>query len=242
MKIKTIKGDLLKAPEQLIAHGCNAQGVMGAGVAKQIKMWYAGAYEDYRQHYISNGLTLGYVIFSPVNNKIIANCITQQYYGRIPNRQYCSYDAIGACIRYINDYCKNNDIDAFALPKIGCSLAGGDWDIVSLIIEENTPDVQPIVYVLKPTPITHTSIITKRIPQASLRLMFALINPPKPIGCDVVVDGETVAVLTLEQINCLAHRIQETLVVVGEKTVASVALDLSKDMLKQIRTHKKESK
>lgn len=35
--IYEIKGDLLKAEETFIAHQVNCKGVMGAGVAKQIK-------------------------------------------------------------------------------------------------------------------------------------------------------------------------------------------------------------
>ena len=31
------KGDLLSVTKGIIAHGCNAQGVMGSGVALQIK-------------------------------------------------------------------------------------------------------------------------------------------------------------------------------------------------------------
>ncbi len=31
------QGDLMKASETYIAHGCNAQGVMGSGVAKAIR-------------------------------------------------------------------------------------------------------------------------------------------------------------------------------------------------------------
>lgn len=35
--IKIIQGDLLEAKENIIAHQVNCKGVMGSGVAKQIK-------------------------------------------------------------------------------------------------------------------------------------------------------------------------------------------------------------
>lgn len=37
------------------------------------------------------------------------------------------------------------------------------------------------------------------IPNGSLRMMCAMINPPKPLGFDVVVDGTTVAVIDFEE-------------------------------------------
>jgi hypothetical protein len=37
-------------------------------------------------------------------------------------------------------------------------------------------------------------------PQAGLRPMFHLTNPPTLIGYDVVVDGRTIAVLTVEMV------------------------------------------
>lgn len=35
MKIIYKQGDLLSCPERVILHGCNAQGVMGSGIAAQ---------------------------------------------------------------------------------------------------------------------------------------------------------------------------------------------------------------
>lgn len=35
--IKTIKGDVLSIKEGIILHSCNDQGIMGAGIAYQIK-------------------------------------------------------------------------------------------------------------------------------------------------------------------------------------------------------------
>lgn len=40
MPIKYIKGSLLDTDAKIIVHGCNCQGVMGSGVAKQLKKNY----------------------------------------------------------------------------------------------------------------------------------------------------------------------------------------------------------
>jgi O-acetyl-ADP-ribose deacetylase (regulator of RNase III) len=38
--------------------------------------------------------------------------------------------------------------DKVAMPKIGAGLAGGDWNVIEKIIEEECKGVQPVVYYL----------------------------------------------------------------------------------------------
>ncbi|ESQ88967.1 hypothetical protein ABAC460_14395 [Asticcacaulis sp. AC460] len=48
MKIIYKTGDLLEAPERVICHGCNAQGVMGSGIAVPIRNRYPMVFKAYR--------------------------------------------------------------------------------------------------------------------------------------------------------------------------------------------------
>ena len=78
MKIEYIKGDLMTSDIRHIIHGCNAQGVMGSGVAKLIRDKYPSAYTDYNDVYNNKGLELGEIVISVQNDgKIICNAITQ---------------------------------------------------------------------------------------------------------------------------------------------------------------------
>lgn len=49
MKLNVKQGDLLAVNTGCIIHGCNAQGVMGAGVALAFKNKYPAAYTRYVQ-------------------------------------------------------------------------------------------------------------------------------------------------------------------------------------------------
>ena len=149
-KIIYRKGNLLDTDCMLIAHGCNAQGVMGSGVAKAIRAKYPDAYNEYKKRYDNQGLNLGDII--PVviyqhHNKIIINCITQEFYGRDSDKIYVNYTAIEQCMRKINNY-YSIGVDCIALPKIGAGLGGGDWNAISDIIERELTNIQPIVYEL----------------------------------------------------------------------------------------------
>jgi O-acetyl-ADP-ribose deacetylase (regulator of RNase III) len=145
VKVEYRKGDLLYTECDHILHGCNAQGVMGAGVAKAIKDRYPEAHRDYIDAYNSRGLDLGDIIFSVQSDgKVILNAITQKYYGRDPSTVYVSYWAIAEVFRKI----ELSAIEKIALPKIGAGLAGGDWNVIEAIIENELKRTKPIVYEL----------------------------------------------------------------------------------------------
>jgi O-acetyl-ADP-ribose deacetylase (regulator of RNase III) len=145
MKIEYIKGDLMDTDIRHIIHGCNAQGVMGSGVAKLIRDKYPSAYTDYNDVYNNTGLELGDIVFSAQNDgKIICNAITQKNFGRRDDTVYVSYWAIAEVFRKIDAF----GIKEIAMPMIGAGLANGDWNVISAIIENTLQKTKPVVYQL----------------------------------------------------------------------------------------------
>ena len=152
-------GSLLDVPEGHIIHGCNAQGVMGSGVALAVKTKYPLAYVAYQQHLKSfddDGIAVGTNSYwkNPSTNLVIWNAVTQERYGAGPAR-YVSYDGIEGCLRRFQRWLARAGTpgwdkevitpDLVGIPKvlnfprIGCGLGGGDWNIIEAIIE-NTVD------------------------------------------------------------------------------------------------------
>lgn len=142
-KIEYITGDLLLTDVKHIIHGCNSRGVMGSGVAKAIRNKYPQAYRDYNDKYNNYGLELGTIVVSVQDDgKVIHNAITQQDYGRDKDRVYVSYWAIANAFRHIESW----GIKEIALPKIGSGLGGGNWSVISQIIENTLVITKPYVY------------------------------------------------------------------------------------------------
>ena len=146
MKIQYVDGDLFSTEIEHILHGCNAQGVMGSGVAKIIKEQFFDAYKFYAEQYDEHGLKLGDVQFVPASGKVIVNAITQEFYGR-DGKRYVSYDAVAAVMKTVNQVLKLSGHTRLAMPKIGAGLGGGDWDVIARIIEQELIDIEPVVYV-----------------------------------------------------------------------------------------------
>lgn len=147
MQIEYVKGDLLASRELVIAHGCNAQGVMKSGVAKAIREAYPTAYDDYRSTYEAQGnkLHLGQVVTTRTLERTILNIISQDDYDRTRDKNsgvvYVSYDAIKKAILRINEM----GYVRVAFPRIGAGLANGNWQTISEIIETSS-DFTPVVY------------------------------------------------------------------------------------------------
>jgi O-acetyl-ADP-ribose deacetylase (regulator of RNase III) len=129
-------GDILTVTKGIIVHGCNAQGVMGSGIAKQIRDKYPMAYEVYRKEHETNGLLLGEVIWAQVTDDlIIGNAITQQNYGRDPTVKYVSYKAIQQAFETVMVAACTLKKDVH-YPMIGAGLANGNWAVISEIIDD----------------------------------------------------------------------------------------------------------
>lgn len=142
--IQTKIGNLLDVKQGVIVHGCNAQGVMGSGVALQIKQRFKDAFHAYLRHESINGLRLGEVSTCEVVKGLwIVNAITQESFGR-DGRRYVSYDAVADAFAAIRRNFRGQPIH---FPKIGAGLGGGNWDIISAIIDAELPGVEKTLWV-----------------------------------------------------------------------------------------------
>lgn len=135
--MKTIKfGNILDVTSGIIVHGCNAQGVMGSGIAKEVKAKWPKAFENYNLA-VKKGpafANVGAVIPVEVEpGLIIANAITQENFGR-ERLKYVSYQGVQECFISIVRMAFEDKLHVH-YPLIGAGLGGGDWAIISEIID-----------------------------------------------------------------------------------------------------------
>jgi O-acetyl-ADP-ribose deacetylase (regulator of RNase III) len=138
IKIQTKIGNLMNVTEGHIVHGCNAQGVMGSGVALAVKRKFPDAYRIYMQHHTTTGLVLGRAYPVPIDRQLVVwNAITQEGFGSVTRNT--SYDAIVGCFEQINEAITNyGDYlpTEVHIPMIGAARGGGNWEIIREIIEQ----------------------------------------------------------------------------------------------------------
>jgi O-acetyl-ADP-ribose deacetylase (regulator of RNase III) len=130
------KGDVLSSDEAIVVHGCNCKKAMGAGIAKQVRERCPNAYKADQETLWGDKTKLGTYTYGELeeNGMLVVNAYTQYDYSR--TRQCVDYEALeraisSICEEFSEDYVGN----AIAMPKIGCGLGGGDWKVVSEILE-----------------------------------------------------------------------------------------------------------
>jgi O-acetyl-ADP-ribose deacetylase (regulator of RNase III) len=150
--MQVIKGNLIELALQgyfnVIVHGCNCFHTMGAGIAKQIRTNFPEAYQADCATRIGDKSKLGDFSYALVAKKDVmfhvVNAYTQFNYGR-DGKQYVDYTAIDRVFRGIAIAFPGAKI---GYPAIGCGLAGGDWNIVSKIIDTRLVNHEHFLVVL----------------------------------------------------------------------------------------------
>lgn len=135
----TIHGDLLTLAKQgrfdLIIHGCNCQCQMGKGIALAIKQQFPEAYRADCATAKGDEAKLGTISIAEILRSdfkfIIVNGYTQLHWRGTGVK--VDYDAIRSVMRMVKQRFAGKRI---GYPKIGAGLAGGDWQVISAIIDE----------------------------------------------------------------------------------------------------------
>jgi O-acetyl-ADP-ribose deacetylase (regulator of RNase III) len=146
--MKYIDGDLIKLAQEgkfdVIGHGCNCFHSMGAGIAKAIKQaWPEALLADHCTRYGDRN-KLGTFSQLEVGDLTILNLYTQFKYTSI--QVDVDYDAVRKCMKAVK---KRYSGKRIGLPMIGCGLAGGDWNIISQIIDDELGDEDITIVKLK---------------------------------------------------------------------------------------------
>jgi len=135
VKLGYKKSDLMNFSEDAFGHGCNCQKRMASGVAYAVRNTYFEMVEADTNDGRDPKGRLGQMIKVPLSNgKVGYNIYSQFMYGR--DTRKVDYDALEAGVTSVCEDLIKDGKTSLALPKIGCGLAGGDWDIVGEILEK----------------------------------------------------------------------------------------------------------
>ena len=136
--VKYIKGDILNVTEGIIVQQVNCKGVMGAGLAKQIRDKWPYIYDDYKARIYNTANTkelLGKTLFNNVeNNLFVASIFGQCDYGH--GTKFTIYPALFKGLDYVFGMAEIDQIPVYIPKGLGCGLAGGNWDFVEAYIQD----------------------------------------------------------------------------------------------------------
>ena len=138
--IQEVHGDVFLQDADIIAHQVNCEGVMGAGIAKMIRNRYMHVPDFHRYQKlceVNRERNLGHVFYCKsagidgMKPFIIANCFGENKIRPADGGPATDYDALRACLSNVIAVAKKHYFETVAVPaRIGCGLAGGDWNYV----------------------------------------------------------------------------------------------------------------
>ena len=147
MNIEYIKGDAtapIGTGTKIIVHVCNDVGAWGRGFVMTLsKCWPE---PEQRYHAWHKGeekqpFALGEVQFVQVSDTVwVANVIGQRDIRTLNGVPPVRYEAIRTGLRKVALEARRLHASVH-MPRIGCGLAGGDWNIVGKIVEDELANI-----------------------------------------------------------------------------------------------------
>ena len=140
-----VKGNIFDSGADFILHQVNCRGVMGSGVAKQVRENYPWVFDVYKGFCKSlDGMCLGHAQFVEIEDgRSVVNLFAQYDFG-YDGRCYTDYEALRKCLSSVNRIAAGRTV---AIPYLmGCHRGGGDWSVVSKMIEETLVDCEVTLY------------------------------------------------------------------------------------------------
>ena len=137
MPIEFVSGDLFanRFKAQALAHACNCQGSMGAGIATGFRDRYPEMVAEYRRRCKAEPreFNLGDAfLWKTEDQPWVFNLGTQEGVWRAR----ASYQAIEAVLTSMRQQADREGITSIALPRIGAGYGGLSWKKVRAIIEQ----------------------------------------------------------------------------------------------------------
>ncbi len=158
--MEIVIGNIFDSKADTTLHQVNCQGAMGGGVAKQVKERYPIVFKWYKQWCDESQAVAKRLGKSPLLGKIqivykddfpigdvrdgqaIVNLYAQDRYGW--SGCYTDYEALQKCLQRVNQIFKGRGV---AIPyMMSCARGGGDWNIVSSMIEKELKDCNVTLY------------------------------------------------------------------------------------------------
>lgn len=170
--IHYIIGNIFDSPAQALVNTVNTQGVMGKGIALQFKEAYPNNYALYRSACKSGKVKVGKMFITEeteLSGKIrtIVNFPTKEHW-----RNPSQYKYIADGLKDLHTEIVSRSISSIAIPPLGSSNGGLDWNKVKPMIEEALHDLNCDVTIYEPNSLIKDKMKKERVKLTPARAML----------------------------------------------------------------------
>jgi hypothetical protein len=148
--MQIIEKDITTIDHGIIVHQVNCQGAMGSGVAKAIRAKWPLVFDEYLSkwkttYFLNEDLSVLLGEMQPVQvsgSLYVVNLFGQNEYKRPADAKirHTSYAAWEKALPKLKGFADQKLLPVYFPYLAGCDRGGGDWRIISAMIEEHLPD------------------------------------------------------------------------------------------------------
>jgi len=133
-RVEEFRGDLFKTECDVIGHGVNVKGLMGAGIAKTFAHTYPEMFRQYQHLCRNEALVPGeaFVYYDRLHEDVVLNIVSQDKPGRFARLEWIESGTLSALEQLEKHF---GGAETIALPKIGCGIGGLSWSTVKKVYE-----------------------------------------------------------------------------------------------------------
>lgn len=173
--IRYVTGNLFDSDAQALVNTVNTQGVMGKGIALQFKERYPNNYRLYRDACKQGKVTVGKMFITEEREmsgvtRTIVNFPTKAQWRRPSQYRY-----IEEGLKDLHEQITIRGIRSIAIPPLGSSNGGLDWNKVRPMIAEALADVDSDIIIYEPSENIKEKMKKERAKLTPARAMLLLV-------------------------------------------------------------------
>lgn len=170
--IHYIIGNIFDSPAQALVNTVNTQGVMGKGIALQFKEAYPNNYILYRNACKRGLIRVGKMFITEEADfsgkvRIIVNFPTKEHW-----RNPSQYKYVADGLKDLHREILSRSISSIAIPPLGSSNGGLDWNKVRPMIEETLNDLNCDITIYEPNNLIKDMMKRERVKLTPARAML----------------------------------------------------------------------
>jgi O-acetyl-ADP-ribose deacetylase (regulator of RNase III) len=201
------KGNLLDAPVEALVNTVNTMGVMGKGIALQMRDAFPENTKAYVRATKEEKLKAGSILVVPVNSltnvRFIINFATKANW-RFPSR----LSWIDSGLKELREWIESSGVRSIAVPPLGCGQGGLNWEDVRQLIEGHLGDLSLEILVYEPSPEVKAVLMKQEKPSA------AKLTEPRAMLLSLLYQyrlmGENITEFAAEKLSYFLQRAGET--------------------------------
>ncbi|MDY3745188.1 MAG: macro domain-containing protein [Lachnospiraceae bacterium] len=140
--ITYVKGDIFTSPAKILVNTVNTEGVMGKGIALELKKRYPEMFQAYKKKCADQKLDVGTLMMWKKSDKWILLFPTKRQWRRPSKMEY-----IEKGLQRFADNWDKLGANSIAFPKLGCGNGGLNWDEVRPLMESYLGKIPMQVYI-----------------------------------------------------------------------------------------------